>query len=294
MSKKSFDNLKIVKAVCGANHSLVLAGKTLFAWGNKESGQTGLNPISKIKFNHLTPHQLSTKNVVDVFTALNHSFLVCLVGKDKHKVLKGWGLNKHYQLGIEDTNNHHNPTELTWFADENVKVKYATGGDFHSVFLSESNEVYVCGRNDEGQCGVEDKDKKIRENENKKENNEDCEIRDDVTNPGMILDNDNKEQNGVNHNANQEKENNEVKEEENCEFIRVPTKLSFFDTASRPVNNIISSMNFNYALDTSNKQVYSLGLGYSYVLGNKQENNEKFPYSIPKAFFKNLNVDQVK
>jgi alpha-tubulin suppressor-like RCC1 family protein len=282
MKKKDFDNLSIKKAVCGANHVLVLAGKSLFAWGNKESGQTGINPKSNIKYSYLFPHKFSVKNVDDIFTGLNHSFLVTK-GKNKQSVLKGWGLNKHYQLGLGDSDNYHNPVKLYWFSDENITIKNVTGGDFHSIFLSEDNEIYVCGRNDEGQCGVESKI--INENNEKylnrykiqvtttiNQNVDLNEIRDDLTNSGKI---------------------NENEEREEGDFIKYPLKIEFFDKVNRHVDQIFSSMNFNYSIDTVNNQAYSWGLGYSYVLGNKKDNNEKIPFTIPKPFFKNMKIDQI-
>jgi alpha-tubulin suppressor-like RCC1 family protein len=282
MEPKHFERLNLKKIVCGANHVVVLAGKTLFAWGNSETGQTGRSPnIVKKYFNEdgsekvegsklqyakskLKPQKLLTKNVVDVFTALNHSFLYTQQGK--RKVLKGWGFNRHGQLGNGHRENVWIPEEITFFSSKNLEVKDITGGDFHTLFLTTNNEIYSCGKNDEGQLGVEIP--KLTESKD---------IRDDLTHTDKM--NDDKKSPEVNN--------------ENDDLALFPLKVDFFNAESRPANRIRSSMNFNYALDSGKNQVYSWGFGMSYVLGNKDETNETSPFSIPQQFFKNLNVVDV-
>ena len=76
MDMKLFNNKKLVKVVCGNNHTVVLAGDSVYAWGNSESGQTGINPRSKKKKNEFVPIKFATKNVVDIFSGAHHSFLI--------------------------------------------------------------------------------------------------------------------------------------------------------------------------------------------------------------------------
>jgi len=320
---KFYERLQIHKAVCGVNHVLVLAGKSVFSWGNEECGQTGVNPESKRKVGPLVPKKLPTKNIIDVFSGQNHSFLVCAVGKEK--VLKGWGLNVHGQLGMGKTGNIWKPEEIRFFADNNITVKYATGGDFHSLFLTENDELYVCGRNEVNQLGLTEeefreilnkrKEERIKiidnsksesETENEKENkqnhaesqspfHEDAEIRDDVTKSGMIIDNEKKscdEIEKVVSDLHLDEENQDLNEEDQ-ELILLPIKLRYFDSATRPIHSIYSSMNFNYALDKINNQAYSWGFGESYVLGNKKDLNQEIPFAIPKGFFFNHNIEQI-
>jgi regulator of chromosome condensation len=286
MEHKNFERLNIKKIVCGANHVVVLAGKSLFAWGNSETGQTGRSPNvvkkylnedgseksngSKLQYakSKLKPQKLLTKNVVDVFTALNHSFLYTQQGKKK--ILKGWGFNRHGQLGNGHRENVWIPQEITFFSSNNIDVKDITGGDFHTLFLTNNNEIYSCGKNDEGQLGVEiPKQPESRD------------LRDDLTHT---------------ENMNEEKKSpNEIEvfNNENDDLALHPIKVDFFNSDSRPANIIRSSMNFNYAVDSGKNQVYSWGFGMSYVLGNKDDNNEKSPFSIPQQFYKNLNVVNV-
>jgi len=59
------------------------------------------------------------------------------------------------------------------------------------------------------------------------------------------------------------------------------------------INQIVSSSNFNYALDTENNKVYSWGIGMNHVLGNKSDNDEKLPFTIPNEFFQNKIIGQI-
>lgn len=68
--------------------------------------------------------------------------------------LKSWGLNNFSQLGHSGEENCFNPREISFFNDKGIK--YASGGDVHSVVVTDKNEVYVWGKNDENQLGFRD------------------------------------------------------------------------------------------------------------------------------------------
>lgn len=186
----------------------------------------------------LKPHAFETKEVIDVFTGCNHSFSISKKG-NRH-VFKAWGLNNYGQLGLRNKTNTSIPTEVEFFVD--IKVKYATGGDHHSLVLTEDGEIYSWGRNDEGQCGM------LNEN------------------------------------------NRDTDELSFC--IDTPRKIENF-LKENEINKIHSSMNFNYASSHTTNKVYSWGMGESYVLGNKKDDNILVPNEISKDFFFNKNVHQV-
>lgn len=281
MDPKLFERLNIKKIVCGANHVIVQAGRSLFSWGNSECSQTARNPNLVNKYlnadgtekiengrklfakSKLKPQKILTKNVIDIFTGLNHSFLYCQQGK--RKVLKGWGFNRHGQLGNGHKDNVWIPEEITYFGCNKIQVKDIVGGDFHTLFLTTNNEIYSCGKNDEGQLGVE----LVKELKD---------YRDDLTH---------------NENSDEKKDSNFLEKSDDEDIALYPLKLQFFDQEKNGVNIIRSSMNFNYALDNSKNQVYSWGFGMSYVLGNKSDDNQTTPFSIPRSFFKDQNVYDV-
>ena len=260
MERKLFQNKKIKKIISGENHALAIAGNSLYGWGNCQMGQIGkmLDPSDQSKSVEwsLKPHAFNTKNVVDIFTGKNHSFSLSMKGK--RKVFKSWGLNCFKQLGLGNRENTCIPTELDFFVD--MDVKYATGGDNHSIALLENGDVYVWGRNDRGQCGISN-EKIIKE---------------------TLLDDENRKE---------ILQNNGERNEDDF-TISTPAKLNF-NTENHKIDTLASSMDFSYALDKKNNQAYSWGGGDSYVLGNETENDAKTPFAIPKKFFKNQAINNV-
>jgi hypothetical protein len=262
LERKLFQNKKIKKIISGENHALAIAGNTLYGWGNSQMGQIGkmLDPTEENENKSvewsLKPQAFATKNVVDIFTGKNHSFSLSMKGK--RKVLKSWGLNCFKQLGHGNRENTCIPTEIDFFVD--MDVKYITGGDNHSIVLLENGDIYIWGRNDRGQCGLINEKK---ENENV-ERDEDNFI---ISTPTKL---------NFNNNYKNTNENNETKTNHQYKF-----------------SSIASSMDFSYAFDKNNNQVYSWGTGDSYVLGTKEEDDANTPYAIPKEFFKNQIINNI-
>jgi regulator of chromosome condensation len=95
--------------------------------------------------------QVGAKQAVDIFCGGNASFY-----KNKKNQLFGWGLNNHGQLGIGHKENVSAPTRVWWRDGEEKTVTQLTGGEHHTIALTEEGQVYVWGRNDEGEAGVGD------------------------------------------------------------------------------------------------------------------------------------------
>ncbi len=296
------NNAGIKQVACGANHTLVLSGNgnSLYAWGNPEFGQTGLCPTNKNNPSPLYPHKIPTTKhprITSIFAGSNHSFLI------SDNKLKGWGLNTSGQLGVGDRTNYWIPQELVYFTKNGVLITEVTGGDRHSIYKSDKGEVYVCGTNDEGQCGVipvkKENDHVISIEENvvmindgtlDEKTKDKCvsEVIENAINEAIENANDLINiQNLQGGNDNNDNNNLEIDPNTTC----IPLKLDYFN--DKPITNIYSSNHFNYALDNIENKVYSWGMGYCYVLGNKNDDNEETPYEISKAFFKNLNVEQI-
>jgi alpha-tubulin suppressor-like RCC1 family protein len=300
MDMKLFNNNRLVKVVSGNNHTVVLAGESVYAWGNSESGQTGLNPKSKKKKNEFLPTKFASKHVVDIFSGSNHSFLIS--EKDGKRTLKAWGLNNWGQLGLGDRNNFWYPMVIDYFQENNIEIKSVTGGEYHTLFLDRDNQLYACGKNDEGQCGIELKSKEnpadnsnhteqveipcaIGNSNNENENippKEALEIDDIHDEQGNSAENENRDNLQATSDVNQ------------SEWVfTTPVKLEFFNKQNVAISHIYSSMGYNYALDVNDNQAYSWGDGNNYKLGNKKESEVKLPFCIPKVFFSNLKLDHV-
>jgi len=244
--------------------------------------------------------KFATKNVKDVFTGKCHSFLIA--EKNKKPVLKAWGKNVNGQLGLEHTEFTWFPTEVDFFNRMENTILAIEGGDNHTLVLMSNNDVYCWGKNDEGQVG-------IIEDENS--SSKDVHLTDGAQpldmsgNNNALIDNSN---NHVNTNAEVEENKEDVqpvlnnlnniekshdtierkKDYLNENTILKPMKLNVAD-----VSNIFSSNNFNYCINRRDNKVYSWGFGESYVLGNKKDEGEQVPFSVPKEFFKSRIVDQV-
>jgi len=167
-------------------------------------------------------------------------------------------------------------------------IKAIEGGDNHTLVLMSNNDVYCWGKNDEGQLGII-----ADENLSSKDVHltDGAQPLDMSGNNNALIDNSN---NHVNTNAeveeNKENVQPDLKKKDNLNenTILKPMKLNVAD-----VSNIFSSNNFNYCINRRDNKVYSWGFGESYVLGNKKDEGEQVPFSVPKEFFKSRIVDQV-
>ena len=61
------------KVISGTNHVIITKEKNIYAIGNKEFGQRGINPNTNI--HHLEINKINEYNVEDIFTGDEHSFL---------------------------------------------------------------------------------------------------------------------------------------------------------------------------------------------------------------------------
>ena len=157
-NKSDINNETFTKVISGTNHVLILTEeKNIFAFGNKEFGQRGIDPNTNI--NHLSINKINENNVDDIFTGDEHSFLIKYY--NNNQIVKSWGLNTKGQLGIGtsslDNNSDMNifiPTKIDF--PENLKIKKITGGSGTSICLTEDNRVFIWGGNDDNLLGLND------------------------------------------------------------------------------------------------------------------------------------------
>ena len=159
-NNNDIQNEKFKKVISGTNHVLILTKeKNIFAFGNKEFGQRGIDP--KYNINHLSLNKINEYNVDDIFTGDEHSFL--LKNNKNNQIVKSWGLNSKGQLGIGtsslDDNTDINifiPTKIDFL--ENLKIKKISGGSGTSICLTEDNRVFIWGGNDDNLLGLNNND----------------------------------------------------------------------------------------------------------------------------------------
>ena len=150
------NNEKIKKAISGTNHVIILTEeKNIFAFGNKEYGQRGINPKEEI--DHMKINKINEDNIDDIFTGDEHSFLTKI--ENNKKIVKSWGLNSKGQLGIgkssldgEEYISIYKPTEVLF--DENIVIKKICGGNSNSLCITEDNRIFIWGANDDNLLGL--------------------------------------------------------------------------------------------------------------------------------------------
>mmetsp|Transcript_216 Transcript_216/g.378 ORF Transcript_216/g.378 Transcript_216/m.378 type:complete len:805 (+) Transcript_216:165-2579(+) len=124
----------------------------VFLFGLNNFGQLGaghtknLNEPNKIKIESLEKHgyaKLCCAGVHTIIVTSNNEIWVC-------------GYNTYGQLGISSKDDSYKPVELTSFKKEGIIIKDVICGDYHSIFLSENGKLWSCGKNSQGQLGLED------------------------------------------------------------------------------------------------------------------------------------------
>lgn len=249
VGEMEFKKRRIQKILSGSNHTMVLADRKVFVWGDPDTCVLGRMPLKRRKFAQaLKVGGLRYGKVVDIFTGGNHCFLINdRVSRKEGKTIRcvyAWGLNNWGQLGVgKEYDNTFKAVEISALRDKNVKK--IAGGDHHTLFLLEDGSVYGCGRNDDYQLGPIDKQDFLEKH--KDQDLEESELQ-KATPPAAYL----------------------------------PTKLNF-DT---PLRDIMAISNYSYGIQTDFK-IRTWGLGFSFVLANGKEDEIKEPHTINPKFLKN-------
>ncbi|KAH9501224.1 RCC1 and BTB domain-containing protein 1 [Dermatophagoides farinae] len=136
----------IQSLACGSYHTLALTNTgQVFAWGRNNYGQIGIGSNN----DQLIPVKISSldsENIHMIKCGSSHSFAVTDHGK-----LYGWGGNSFGQLGIGNCTHQSVPTMVKFSND--VPVKSIACGEYHTLILMITGEIYSCGRNDQWQLG---------------------------------------------------------------------------------------------------------------------------------------------
>ncbi|KAJ3862914.1 regulator of chromosome condensation 1/beta-lactamase-inhibitor protein II [Lentinula novae-zelandiae] len=156
---------KVSDITAGVNHLLVLTTHgNIYTWGAGEQAQLGRKVLERRKIHGTVPEKVSlgtrTRKAKVIGAGSFHSFAV----DDKGDVW-GWGLNTMGQAGTgyatEDDSQVQLPTKvegLTKEALDGDEVVQISGGEHHSVFLTQSGKVFAVGRCNAGQIGLAEDD----------------------------------------------------------------------------------------------------------------------------------------
>ena len=159
VGEEGFRGAQIVMVAAGGNHSVALgADGIVWAWGYGQFGQLGHNDEQK----RLAPTQLAGEALGGAAAVLvaaggDHTLAVTLAG-----ALWVWGMGRHGQLGLGDTDNRLAPTLLgAEMAFEGSQVLMVACGNDHTLAVTKDYALWTFGRGDHGALGHNDKDDKL-------------------------------------------------------------------------------------------------------------------------------------
>lgn len=163
----SLKKFYIAKIEAGGYHNLALTNEGhVYVWGRGDGGQLGLDH-TELLYNNGEIYvdypirifnSLSQKRIMQVACGEAH----CLALTDEGKVF-AWGWGSNGQLGngyreedfVESGNMlsiQYTPTLILSFTQTITQI---SAGGLFSMFLTEDNEVFICGANDKKQLGLE-------------------------------------------------------------------------------------------------------------------------------------------
>ncbi|GAW81470.1 guanidine nucleotide exchange factor [Plasmodium gonderi] len=163
---------KIVKIACGYNYTLVLSDKGfIYGWGKNDKSQLG---IGVLKDTYEPVHLKSMSKVIDIYAGHDHS--ACIVNSSfeevdtekvdneedvddipplQHGILYTWGNAESGKVGL-GVDYTHGSILLPRRINTTNKIHKCSLGINHSLFLSDSNELYACGSANNGKLGIID------------------------------------------------------------------------------------------------------------------------------------------
>ena len=154
---KELSHLIVKKIAAGANHVLALSQEgEVYAWGCGEQGQLGRRILERHKLLALYPTRITPRNhrihggIVSIICGSYHSFLLSAFG-----TVYAVGLNNFGQLGLGDFEDRLVPEALPAEVWQGHRIVNLSAGEHHSLALSASGKVFVFGRSDFNQMGID-------------------------------------------------------------------------------------------------------------------------------------------
>lgn len=148
LTDKSLMSHKIVAISAGENHSLAVDETgDVWAWGGNGYGKLGDGYIINKNTPVRTDKSHMTDKIIAVSAGSNHSLAL-----DEYGNVWAWGRNNWGQLG-----DNSNVTRYTPVRTDNSLMSYKivaiSAGQYHSMALDETGDVWTWGSNNSGQLG---------------------------------------------------------------------------------------------------------------------------------------------
>lgn len=151
-------DIKVKKVTCGESHTLAIDSNGFpYGWGLADHGAIGVrisssHEPSMIQFSstHLDVQ------VKDVACGAHHSCFLSVKGE-----VYSCGKGDKGQLGIGFISIKEYRPIVVRLRDHEEKIKQVACGTEHTCFLTASGKIFSCGSNEEGQLGIQNRNKNV-------------------------------------------------------------------------------------------------------------------------------------
>jgi len=142
---KQIPQIKAQQVSVGGEYTILIdLDNNIWGFGINSSGQLGLGDIDEtpvpVQLPLIKALQVSVGDTYTVIIDLNNNVWAC--GWDEHGQL-GLGLARYTRIKV--------PTQIP-----DIKAQQVSCGKSHTILIDLDNNVWVCGRNDQGQLGLGD------------------------------------------------------------------------------------------------------------------------------------------
>ncbi|KAI9144330.1 regulator of chromosome condensation 1/beta-lactamase-inhibitor protein II [Paraphysoderma sedebokerense] len=250
-------HMTIVDVACGTDHVLALNSYgEVYTWGVGGQGQLGRRTVPRREMiTSLVPDRLDLKRITKIGTGAYHSFAIDVDG-DAYV----WGLNNYGQCAVDGPSVM--PIEPRILAlPAGTRIVDITGGEHHSIALTDKGQVYVWGRTDSHQLGL-------------------GYTRVDTS--GNPITTEKQTENGTGDSTSETSINgshpptDQSQRTETRSFIRTPQLNPHVSKV-----NLISSFNHSSTAVDGDGICFSWGFGEYFQLGNREDHDEPTPFRIP-------------
>lgn len=139
------DIIKIGSYSCSLYSTAISKFGKCYMWGSNDRGQLGLGHTQHMD----SPQELPLRNVVSISCGYEHAIAITT-----HRKIYSWGDNDYGQLGLGDNIDRLSPIEPLYL--DGIKIESISCECAHTIALAMSGTLYVWGKNDYGQLGLND------------------------------------------------------------------------------------------------------------------------------------------
>ena len=146
---------RVRQVACGPNHSLALTDLEVFSWGSGDGGRLGLGD-DKDRGLPVSIESLKGQIILQISAGNWHNAAVILIPPMiEAGYCYTWGSGHCGQLGQGEVTLMREPKLVNTLLDQHVNVTRVKCGSYHTVCMTDSDELYSFGSNKYGALGCE-------------------------------------------------------------------------------------------------------------------------------------------